>query len=201
MARAQCVLVITMTLLGCAWGCGSGEAEPPPPPATPATGQPGQPGQPGVPGQPIQPVMPGQPGMPTQPMMPGQPGMPTQPMGPGMAGGGGALMVNVPVQGMFMPGIPLEPDSGRAYMDYTLSIGMPGVYTITLISPDSSAYDPYVRLMQNGMELEHDDDGAGYPNSRIMRQLMPGTYVVRVTSFRRGQIPAPAPFTLTVTGG
>jgi len=107
----------------------------------------------------------------------------------------------MPVQGMFIPGLPIEPSSGRAYMDYTFAVSSPGMYTITLISPNSSAYDPYLLLMQNGVELERDDDGAGYPNSRISRQLMPGAYVVRVTSFRRGQIAAPAPFTLTATGG
>ena len=77
----------------------------------------------------------------------------------------------------------------------------PGTYVINLVSPNSSAYDPYLRLLQNGAEIEHDDDGGGYPNSRITRMLAPGTYQVRVTSFRRGQIAAPAPFSLTVTNG
>ena len=118
-----------------------------------------------------------------------------------MPGGARVVMVNVPVSAMFAQGLPVEPDSGRAYMDYVFNVAAPGNYTITLISPNSSAYDPYLRLMQNGVELEHDDDGAGYPNSRISRQLMPGSYMIRVTSFRRGQIAAPAPFTLTATAG
>jgi hypothetical protein len=117
-----------------------------------------------------------------------------------MPGGGQVITANIPMQGVFMPGLPLDNEQ-RAFMDYTLNVGSPGYYTITLISSDSSAYDPYLRLMQNGVQLENDDDSAGYPNSRISRQIMPGSYVVRVTSFRRGQIPAPASFTLTVTGG
>ena len=146
------------------------------------------------------------PGMPTQPLVPGTPpvpatpGMPAAPTPP-VPVGGSTVALNIPVSAMFSPGLPEEADTGRAYMDYTFTVAAPGNYAITLISPNSTAYDPYLRLMQNGAELEHNDDGAGYPNSRITRMLTPGTYVIRVTSFRRGQIAAPAPFTLTVTNG
>ena len=145
-------------------------------------------------------------GMPTQPLVPGTPpvpatpGMPAAPTPP-VPVGGSTVALNIPVSAMFSPGLPEEADTGRAYMDYTFTVAAPGNYAITLISPNSTAYDPYLRLMQNGAELEHNDDGAGYPNSRITRMLTPGTYVIRVTSFRRGQIAAPAPFTLTVTNG
>jgi hypothetical protein len=150
-------------------------------------------GTPGTPGTPATPLTPGVPATPSVPVTPGVPipGVPS----PGVAQ---AVMVNVPVSGMFSPGLPVDADN-RAYMDYTLDVVAPGNYTITLISPSSAAYDPYLRLMQFGGELDSNDDGAGYPNSRISRMLTPGSYTVRVTSFRRGQIAAPAPFTLTVT--
>jgi hypothetical protein len=150
----------------------------------------GTPGTPGTPATPLTPGVPATPGVPVTPGVP-IPGVPS----PGVAQ---AVMVNVPVSGMFSPGLPVDADN-RAYMDYTLDVVAPGNYTITLISPSSAAYDPYLRLMQFGGELDSNDDGAGYPNSRISRMLTPGSYTVRVTSFRRGQIAAPAPFTLTVT--
>jgi hypothetical protein len=86
-------------------------------------------------------------------------------------------------------------------MDYVLNVNAPGTYTVDLVSSSASVYDPYLVLIQNGMEVESNDDGGGYPNSRISRFLGPGTYVVRVSSFRRGQLPAPASFTLSVSGG
>jgi len=146
------------------------------------------------------PPVPAVPPVPGTPPVPPSPGMPATPPIPTL-GGGGTVAVNVPVSAMFSPGLPEEPSSGRPYMDYTLAITAPGTYTITLVSPNSTAYDPYLVLLQNGAELDRNDDGAGYPNSRISRMLTPGAYVVRVTSFRRQQVPAPAAFTLTVTGG
>jgi hypothetical protein len=147
------------------------------PPAMPDTATPG---------------MPGAPTAPAVPEMPAAPTMPTQ--------GGQMVTVGVPMSGVFAPGLPVDGED-RAYIDYTLNVAAPGNYTINLVSPNSAAYDPFLRLLQNGVELEHDDDSGGYPNSRITRQLAPGNYTVRVTSFRRGQIDAPAAFTLTVVGG
>jgi hypothetical protein len=97
-----------------------------------------------------------------------------------------------------MPGLPVDPRSRRAFIDYTITIPVPGNYQIDLMSGNASAYDPYLYLLQNGVELGSDDDGGGYPNSRITRFLAPGVYVIRVSTFRRGQIPAPAAFTLSV---
>ena len=113
--------------------------------------------------------------------------------------GSNMIIPNVPVTGMFTPGLPTTSD-GRPYIDYTLNVPRPGTYTITLMSANSTGYDPYLYLLQNGMELDRNDDGAGYPNSRITRMLMPGTYIVRASSFRRS-ITTPTPFTLTIVGG
>lgn len=153
---------------------------------------------------PTAPATPGTPGMPATPAAPGTPATPGMPANPAVPAtppaGGNMLTLGMPTASVFAPGLPVDGEN-RAYIDYTLNIASPGNYTISLISANSSAYDPYLRLMQNGAEIEHDDDGGGYPNSRISRMLAPGTYTVRVTSFRRGQIQAPAPFTLTVVGG
>lgn len=121
------------------------------------------------------------------------PGIPTP---GGAVSTGGVLAVGAPVTGTVGPGMPATPE-GRPYIDYSLTIAAPGNYQIDLVSPDPSAYDPYLYLMMGGAEMQHDDDGGGYPNSRITAQLVPGTYVVRVSSFRTN-IPAPAAFTLTV---
>jgi len=106
-----------------------------------------------------------------------------------------------PMTGYFTPQFQIDPSSGRPYADYALNINAPGSYTIDLISSSSSAYDPYLVLYQNGMQLESNDDGGGYPNSQITRFLAPGTYVVRVSSFRRGPVSVPTAFTLSVSGG
>jgi hypothetical protein len=113
---------------------------------------------------------------------------------------GQALAVGMPLNAAFAPGLPVDAD-GRPYLDYTLNVAAPGQYTITLSSPNAMAYDPYLHLLQNGAVLQSNDDGGGYPNAQIATQLLPGTYTVRVSSFTRSQIAAPAPFTLTVTGG
>jgi hypothetical protein len=136
------------------------------------------------------------PGMPTPGMpTPGMPGMPPA----GMPMGGNFVQPNMPVSGMFMPGLPADVN-GRPYIDYSFNVAMPGMFTITLMSADSSGYDPYLYLLQNGMEIDHDDDGAGYPNSRITRSLSPGSYTIRVSSFRQS-VTNTTPFTLTVIGG
>jgi len=114
--------------------------------------------------------------------------------------GARVILPNVPINGIFRPGLPVEPGTGRPYMDFALTVAMPGQYQIDLISSNASAYDPYLRLMMvNGTEIASDDDGGGYPNSRVFRQLAPGIYRVRVSSFRRNQVPRPARFTLRVT--
>jgi hypothetical protein len=121
--------------------------------------------------------------------------------GPGMGIPGARIVVpGVPVTGTFRQWLPLEQGSGRPYMDFALTVAVPGTYQINLVSANSSTYDPYLRLMMvNGAEIAHDDDGGGYPNSRIVRQLLPGIYRLRVTSYNAGQLAAPTGFTLTVS--
>jgi hypothetical protein len=109
----------------------------------------------------------------------------------------GAATVNAPVRGTFAPGLPID-GSGRPYVDYTVQIGQPGQYRFDLVSANASLYDPFLELRQGGMLLSRDDDGGGYPNSRITISLNAGTYVVRASSYRQGQVPAPVAFTLTI---
>lgn len=110
---------------------------------------------------------------------------------------GGALAVNVPVSGVFSPGLPMD-HSGKPFVDYHFFVNVPGSYQIDLRSTNTSVYDPYLILMQNGMQIDRNDDGGGSLNSRISRFLQPGQYIVRVTRFGSGQISFPVPFTLAV---
>lgn len=113
-------------------------------------------------------------------------------------GGGGVVIPNGgPTSGVFHPGLPLDPGTNRAYVDYVMTVTVPGQYQIDLVSSDASAYDPYLYLFQNGVQIAT-NDGGGYPNSRVSRFFSPGIYVVRVSSFRRGSV-GPAPFTLTAS--
>jgi len=110
---------------------------------------------------------------------------------------GGAVNIGTPQVGTVGPGMATN-ERGRPYIDYVLVVPSAGTYQIDLVSASSSAYDPYLYLMHDGAEIDRNDDGGGYPNSRISRALQPGTYAVRVSSFR-SSIPAPASFTLTVS--
>jgi hypothetical protein len=139
---------------------------------------------------------------PPVPVVPGVPGTPADsalPVVPPTAGGQ-LLTVGAPLNAAFAPGLPVDAE-GRPYLDYTLNVAAPGQYTIALTSPNGLAYDPYLHLMQNGMVIQSDDDGGGYPNAQIATQLVPGTYTIRVSSFSRNQIAQPAPFMLLVSGG
>ena len=116
----------------------------------------------------------------------------------GYSGPQRSLTLNSPLQGTITPGLPVNGES-RPYMDFSLNIRSNGTYIITLNSASSRDYDPYLYLLSGGVEIARDDDGGGYPHSRIARRLSPGTYTVRVSSFRR-TIDVATPFTLTVTG-
>lgn len=116
---------------------------------------------------------------------------------PGYPTGGQAIAVGMPVQGMFLPSFPVH-QGNRPYTDYILNVPMPGMYQIDLMSTNSSAYDPYLYLLQNGAQIATNDDGGGYPNARISQFLSPGVYVIRVSSFRGGPV-GPTPFTLMVS--
>ena len=85
-------------------------------------------------------------------------------------------------------------------MEYTLNVSLPGRYTFTLSSTNSRTYDPYLRLLLDGRVIAEDDDSAGNRNSRIIVTMNPGTYTVRVTSYRRSQVSAPVNFSLGVRG-
>lgn len=131
--------------------------------------------------------------------MPGQPGMPGMPGQPGIPGMGSGQLIrpNVPVTGVFSPGLPMSPQ-GRPYMDYALQIPANGMYTITLMSSNTSSYDPYLYLLMGANQIAQNDDAINL-NSQISQQLMPGMYTVRVSCF--GSVSTPTSFTLTITGG
>jgi hypothetical protein len=83
-------------------------------------------------------------------------------------------------------------------MDYALNIPSPGMYTITLMSSNTAAYDPYLYLLMGANQIAQNDDAINL-NSQISQQLMPGNYTVRVSCYR--PVSTPTSFTLTVTGG
>jgi hypothetical protein len=116
-----------------------------------------------------------------------------------VSGRGGLITPNgAPRSGLFIPALPLDLTNSRPYIDYTLTISLPGLYTIDLVSSNPGTYDPYLRLISGGRQLASNDNGGGSNSARISQILMPGTYTVRVTSARRGAIPVPTPFTLRV---
>ena len=39
----------------------------------------------------------------------------------------------------------------------------------------------------NGNEIEHDDDDGGNRDSYIKRKLLPGSYLIEVTTYRSGK--------------
>jgi hypothetical protein len=109
--------------------------------------------------------------------------------------GGGGLTVNVPLSGIFHPGLPID-GSGKPFIDYQFTVNAPGTYQFDLISSSTSSYDPYLIVMQNGVQIASNDDANGL-NSRIVTFLQPGYYVIRVTRFGTGPVSFPVSFTLT----
>jgi hypothetical protein len=60
---------------------------------------------------------------------------------------------------------------------YTLYIPFDQQVTIEMFRADGSSLDPLVILQYSyGTEVARDDDGAGYPNARIVRYLNSGSY-------------------------
>jgi hypothetical protein len=92
------------------------------------------------------------------------------------------------VQGQLQMGDTVTPE-GPLADDYAVQLVAGQTITIVTrggpqIMPPGSQLDVYTRVMQNGMELTHDDDSAGYPNSRIIFTApATGTYVIRVTTY------------------
>ncbi len=108
------------------------------------------------------------------------------------------------------PGTPLETSgtwnsdcdsenrSGSNAKYYSFILGHQGEVDIVLKAPTSR--DPYMYLLQgagtSGSVIERDDDGAGYPNSQITRELSPGTYTIEATTYASN---VTGDFTLTIT--
>jgi len=113
----------------------------------------------------------------------------------------GALVLNTPVTGT------LSPESAhcsanlmeRSCLVYTFAVETEGNYQFTL-TRTSGGMDPYLIVTrEDGTEVGHDDDGAGYPNSLLMVTLSPGTYNVQAASL--GVVMDTSEFTLTAAPG
>ena len=117
-----------------------------------------------------------------------------------MSGRGGSIAPNGnPRSGLFIPGLPIEPRSSRPYIDYVVNIQLPGLYRIDCVSSNGGTFDPYVRLFRGGRQIAANNNGGGGVNARIQTILIPGRYVIRVSTLRQGAIPIPTPFTLRVS--
>lgn len=112
---------------------------------------------------------------------------------------GSPVSVGVPIRGTFTPFLPSDPQ-GYPYVDHPLSVTTPGAFTVSLMSDDTSGYDPYIRIMQNGMQIAYNDDGGGGLNSQLTQVLGAGEYVVRVSKFGTGAVSRPVGYTLNVMG-
>lgn len=124
-----------------------------------------------------------------QPMMPMMPMMPSQPVSPGFAV---PIQLGTVIHGALQMGDMVLP-TGTLADDYSimLTAGVPVTIVVRggpqTMPPSSSTLDVYTVLLQNGVELAHDDDGAGYPNSRIVfTPPATGMYTIRVTTFGSG---------------
>lgn len=106
------------------------------------------------------------------------------------------LVLNVPLSGTFTTDLPTDIHN-RPHLEYTFNATLSGRYQFDLISSNTTAYDPYIRILRGTTEIAHNDDGAGALNSRITTDLRPGLYTIRVTKFGTGQIQEPTEFTLT----
>jgi len=85
-----------------------------------------------------------------------------------------------------------ELPTGQPYVDYTLRVERMRTFDIDLMSDD---FDCYLYLLENGTEIDRDDDGGMGLNSRMTTPLGPGLYTVRVSSFGNS---GSGQFTLTV---
>lgn len=113
-------------------------------------------------------------------------------------GDAGVVGIGEDVTGRFTPDLPRD-DLNKAYIDYRLTIEEAGTYQIELTSENTGVYDPYLRLLREGREVASDDDGSDAPlQSRIVHDLEPGAYVVRVTKFGSQQVEEATGFTLHV---
>jgi hypothetical protein len=78
---------------------------------------------------------------------------------------------------------------GRVADDYLVTLAPGQSLTFVVrggpsVSTPGSTLDVYAMLLLNGTELAHDDDSAGYPNSRILfTATTAGTYTLRVSTF------------------
>lgn len=117
---------------------------------------------------------------------------------PSAAPAAGPLAVGTPAQGSFGTSLPVDGE-GKPYIDYPLTVAAVGSYRIDLVSSDTSTYDPYVRLLRGTDQVGEDDDGGGDLQSRLVADLQPGAYTVRVTRYGAGQLDSAVSFTLTVS--
>jgi hypothetical protein len=70
--------------------------------------------------------------------------------------------------------------AGERFVDYPLEIPQRRTVVIEL---QSREFDTFLYLLRNGAEVDRNDDGGDGLNSRLVRTLERGAYVVRVGSF------------------
>jgi hypothetical protein len=124
--------------------------------------------------------------VPVHTVMPTAPGTSTTATGatPGVI----PLQVGGVVNGSLVVGDTALPN-GRVADEYAVGLMVGQPLTVVArggpsISTPGSTLDVYLEILQNGTELAHDDDSAGYPNSRIVFTApRSGVYTVRVTTF------------------
>lgn len=87
---------------------------------------------------------------------------------------------------------PKDQTQNSYFKQYTFKMKAGSTYTLDLISSDKSGkkLDPYMKLENpEGKEIAHDDDGGGFPHSRIVyKALKDGDYRIIATTFEPGQI-------------
>lgn len=87
-----------------------------------------------------------------------------------------------PGQNLPVP-VPQGTHPRAASREVTLTIAAPGNYQLDAIGADD--FDPQMILIQNNAIVEQNSDGGDGRNARITRQLVPGTYTIRVYDWRR----------------
>jgi hypothetical protein len=99
----------------------------------------------------------------------------------GGGGGGTTITLTEPATGTMGPGTSLCTVAGleRACFEYTFVVETAGRYqfSVTRTTGDMDCY--LVVLREDGTEVGHDDDSAGYPNSQLVEDLQPGTYRIQ----------------------
>lgn len=86
----------------------------------------------------------------------------------------------------------------KPYVDYELGVAELGEYQIEVTTTDPSSFDPYLSVTRDMDIVTVDDNGGEGVNARVVHQLRPGTYTVRVTRHEVGELEQPVGYVLTI---